>query len=85
MKGWNDNVEKQLERAKEELNQANASLMEYNEAFLQLLDLKGQLSKANEKDIVRDFVVNPDCSYFNQKLIEIEGYLKSKKIDVLAN
>ena len=60
MKGWNDNVEKQLERAKEELNQANASLMEYNEAFLQLLDLKGQLSKANEKDIVRDFVVNPD-------------------------
>ena len=85
VKGWNDNVEKQLERAKEELNQANASLMEYNEAFLQLLNLKGQLSRANERDIARDFVVNPNCNYFNQKLIEVEGYLKSKKIDVLAN
>lgn len=85
MEGWNKYVKKRLEHAQAELNQANASLAEYNEIFLHLLELKGSLVEANIRDIQRDFVVNPDSDYFNLKLLEVEKCLKNREMVISTN
>ena len=81
-KGWNDDVENQLNSAKTELNNASASLKEYNRLFLELLKLKEPLTPANKADIQRDFVFNPSHDFLNWKLAETETCIKNKIVNI---
>ena len=84
-KGWNNDIKNLLDHAKGELNNAIASLTEYDRHFLELLNLKEPLSRENKADIKRDFVINPTHDFLKSKLAEIEACIKNETVNPSNN